>query len=592
MKLLVFLESKEQFEEFEKIRQAYKDYAIIYCALSPFVMPHLDSKGISYVIPENFYRSEELSAIRQDTQRFVNSVVDTLDRISIGYSKKTIGIELKAGTYFEHLLWVLISGVHSKIFQLKKVISATSPDAIVGFGSVKELPLEMDFIFGAKESLYGLILSAMEGNIKIIKYSVNAQKSNIRAAIKEFLLDKLPILLILRMYGFKKGIHHILPSFGKKSVLVLGSVYNWVDVMERRTFRETFSIRYFLRARIPHKVKNYSLDGIDMPSLSFIFMGVDYGGLIDRQISLILRSIKFFSSRYRKVSELIDKVSGVFTCGYWYPLLSFVAHIAFIKGKPVICWSHGESGNRKTYGMVEGELRFTTAYFAFGEGSKAHYENEIKNLGFSGRTIAVGSPELDRLKETLSESISGSYILYATTNFYMNWFYLGFDPPFSDNSYYRTVKTILSYLESIDEAVLWKKHPMPIMGDIPIKPLSPYIRVQSEGRFSELISGARAIVIDCPATTFYEACLTEKPIFVTIKHLDFIPEALLLLKKRAVCTDTPEELISRLDGFLKTGKYPADTKNREYIRAYGTHLDDGNSAKRAEAECVKIIKRA
>lgn len=595
MKLLVFLESKEQFGEFEKIRQAYKDYEIIYCALSPFAISFLESKGIRYVLPEDFYKPEELSGIRQDTKRFVNSVVSLLDRISVDYSKKAIGIELKAGIYFEYLLWVLISGIHSKIFQLKKVISAIAPDCIMGFKS-QGLPLERDFIFNMKESLYVLLLEAMEGNIKIIpklRDAGNTQKSDIKTALKEFLIDKLPALLILRMYGIKKGIRHILPSFGKKkNVLVLGSVYNWLDVMGRRTFRETFGVRYFMRGTIPHKIKKYSLDGIDEPRLKFVFMGVDYSLLINEQIMLILKSIKFFSAHYKKKSRLIDKVSLVFTCGYPYPLLSFIAHIASLKKKPVICWSHGESGNRKTYGMTEGELRFTTDYFAFGEGSRAYYEGEVKGFDTPKRVIAIGSSELDSLKKRVSRGITDGYILYATSTFYMNWFYLGFDPPFSDNLYYRTVKTIISYLDGLNQDVLWKKHPMPLMGDIPIKPLSPNIRVQSEGRFSDLLSGARAIVIDCPTTTFYEACLTEKPIFVTIKHLDYTHEALSLLKKRAVCTETAEELVKKLDEFLKIGSYPADTKNREFIRAYGTHLDDGRSAERAEAECVKIIKRA
>lgn len=33
--------------------------------------------------------------------------------------------------------------------------------------------------------------------------------------------------------------------------------------------------------------------------------------------------------------------------------------------------------------------------------------------------------------------------------------------------------------------------------------------------------------------------------------------------------------------YLENGRYPADVNNRDFVKAFGTHLDDGRSAERA-----------
>jgi hypothetical protein len=60
-----------------------------------------------------------------------------------------------------------------------------------------------------------------------------------------------------------------------------------------------------------------------------------------------------------------------------------------------------------------------------------------------------------------------------------------------------------------------------------------------------------------------------------------VPHAKTILKKRAVVRDTVSELIQEIDLFLKSGIYKASYYNREYVKAYFTHLDDGGSVDRA-----------
>jgi hypothetical protein len=62
-----------------------------------------------------------------------------------------------------------------------------------------------------------------------------------------------------------------------------------------------------------------------------------------------------------------------------------------------------------------------------------------------------------------------------------------------------------------------------------------------------------------------------------------------LLRKRAIISYTPEELLESVDLYFKKGIYNADVNNREFVVAYGSHNDDGKAISRAACELNKII---
>jgi len=54
-----------------------------------------------------------------------------------------------------------------------------------------------------------------------------------------------------------------------------------------------------------------------------------------------------------------------------------------------------------------------------------------------------------------------------------------------------------------------------------------------------------------------------------------------MLSKRAVTADNTGDLILALQGFVESGVNPADVSDKSFLKAYGTHLNDGESASRA-----------
>jgi hypothetical protein len=114
-------------------------------------------------------------------------------------------------------------------------------------------------------------------------------------------------------------------------------------------------------------------------------------------------------------------------------------------------------------------------------------------------------------------------------------------------------------------------------------------RIGGEVRISDLICKAKAIVIDTPTTTLLQAAFTNAPVFVLTRFIKFTEHAMGLLRRRAVTADSTRELVGKLNEYVKTGRYPADVFDREFIKAYGTHLDDGKSSERAADAVLGII---
>jgi hypothetical protein len=118
------------------------------------------------------------------------------------------------------------------------------------------------------------------------------------------------------------------------------------------------------------------------------------------------------------------------------------------------------------------------------------------------------------------------------------------------------------------------------------------INIIRNPQFARLLQSHDAVLIDSPTTTLLQAIATRLPVFVLTSVISPPRAHLPLLMQRAVCADNAETLINRLELYLQTGDYTADRDDREYMKLYGTHLDDGKSSQRALAILEKTLKGA
>ena len=113
---------------------------------------------------------------------------------------------------------------------------------------------------------------------------------------------------------------------------------------------------------------------------------------------------------------------------------------------------------------------------------------------------------------------------------------------------------------------------------------------------SQLVWAVDAIILDHALTALGEALLTRKRIIVydggqpTSELVP--PESKVLLRKRAIVGDTPDEFVNQVRSFLEAGDFSEVSEpDDEFLCAYGTYLNDGRSAERA-AEVILEITRA
>ena len=109
----------------------------------------------------------------------------------------------------------------------------------------------------------------------------------------------------------------------------------------------------------------------------------------------------------------------------------------------------------------------------------------------------------------------------------------------------------------------------------------------------EILHVADLFVIDCPTTVLLEALTTNKKIIVAaFKDFSRIdPKAVTLLRKRTVLSETKEEFLRNIELALQKEDWNLpEPVDREFMKAYGTHLDDGRSAERTFSHLLRLMQ--
>jgi hypothetical protein len=269
---------------------------------------------------------------------------------------------------------------------------------------------------------------------------------------------------------------------------------------------------------------------------------------------------------------------------------------------PVVTWQLGNYGYIDQPMISYLDIMVPDAHMVFGKGVARTYRKEAKEHGTE--LVPIGSAFLESARSPKAARRArkfagkGKTVLFVTTNYYQNGLYISFPPPFSDNLYWRTQRSIMDALgkrEGLD--IIVKLHPSHTYRESPI---TSYARrkgysckfVRGECYFRELLPLADAIVTDFPTTTLLESLMTDKPVFVYGGHLKIHQDALEVLKKRVFYSDNLAMFTRMIGDYLsgKPGRQP-DSSNKEFIRSYGTGgFSEGTAAERAAAFVKNIIK--
>ena len=113
--------------------------------------------------------------------------------------------------------------------------------------------------------------------------------------------------------------------------------------------------------------------------------------------------------------------------------------------------------------------------------------------------------------------------------------------------------------------------------------------------FRDFLHDADLFIMDHPSTTLVQALTTNKKIILYADRtfLRFDPHALELVKKRAVFSETREHFFKDMERVLGKDDWALpEPVNDEFLRGYGTYLNDGQSAERAVQTLIDLARKS
>jgi len=276
---------------------------------------------------------------------------------------------------------------------------------------------------------------------------------------------------------------------------------------------------------------------------------------------------------------------------------------------PVIGWHHGPYHVKNTIFSIDYDDFCVSDYFlTYGKDSERLCKTNADLFGC--KLITTGSAMLDFLRDNAASkgninilkilgvskaSDDAKILLYALAPYYFNNQYNATFPPFSPNLLYRTHKQMLTGLTGITSCVkIIKLHPSKECNVREVRDLiadqsDESILIISHKSIIDLLPYVSCVVVDQPQTVVIQAIAAGLPVFALLNHLKLDAYTETLLRQRVVCSHSPEELLSSVKTFIETGFYGADMNDEQYLKEYGTYLNDGNSAERAAAVLAGLI---
>jgi hypothetical protein len=186
-------------------------------------------------------------------------------------------------------------------------------------------------------------------------------------------------------------------------------------------------------------------------------------------------------------------------------------------------------------------------------------------------------------------------ILYVTTNYYRNSFYINSPSILQDIRYWESQKKILDVLGKTNLPTAFKLHPV----QNEIAHFHQYVESQGYGNidiihnqrsFLDLLVRADIVVLDYPTTTLLHAIASGKIVFVLLNQAILSEHAKKLLEKRVFCADNTDDLASMI--YRHINKIPLDqapdVHNTEFLEQFGICKKDSQVADRAVASLEKI----
>ena len=596
---LLLLESGVQYEAYVAQRERLETHELLICCLSVAVVDYCQKNGLRYILPEDCYTDEENNHYRDFSEQKIRGLVKRLN----DYYHEKIGAKdgflFDMGNYHFFMLYHFFGALHYRSFLLWKVIEKHNVDRILIPQEPKAADLTRPFPVSQYPNCYLELCRNSVYKKMIIPFPVETavvrQYRTLRTVIRSALSKRLRKFRVFNDY-----LNHVQNNiavkpwrllFGRSNtdILLLDMAGPWKYVFPDPRLK--YRVSAFSEPDEVNIPPNYVKDWFsEWFNWADVFCGFKVSALGYYEMARIKILAERFIASHKATLRRLKNQKAVIYAVAPYAWEQYLLSVAKHLGIPRVCFQHGEMSLYYPGLWNEAsELLYISHYFSFGEQVSTEKANSAAGVQGFKEAVSIGSPALDTLKN--KSAAGGSYILYASSKLFD--YGVGFVSRYCDKSVKDNQTLLVDYFEQYLQlnpgtAVIWKHNQERLTGQPP-KTVKKIQIIREEKTFTELLPAASIVILDRPSTTSLEACMTDKPLFVLIANRNWYPLPEQLLKKRAVIAHTPNQLRDAIDNYLTKGVYPADVRNREFVRAYGCHLDDGLSACRAADELLRLI---
>ncbi len=593
---LLLLEGPGGYEAYLEHKSRLEPHKLIVCCLSVDALSYCEDQNIRYVLPEDFFTEEESSECRERSERAIRGLVKQLNEYYRERADPHGGFRFDVGNYHYFMLTYLLSTLHYRCFFLSRVIEALRVDKLL-IARRAEPAEAKRFPVGQDTNCYLDLCLNSDHKDKVIplieREQVARPRESVRTVLRRAVSTRMRAIgtvdrVMSRLRAnLPVNVRDTVLGRARADILLVGAAGPWKHVFDDRTLAsrvDTVAQKpEFARAPVP---KNWFADWFKWDGR---FCGFNLSALCGQEMARVKALSESMIAGHRDAVSRLRRYHAIIYSVSPHPLEQYLLSVGKHLGIPRICYQHGEMSLYPNGLWNEAsELLYCSHYFSFGDQVSLEKRTSASKVPGFRLAISIGSPALERLRR--SAPPGNGHILYASSK-YLDWG-SGFLPRYVDVHVYRNQQLLIAYFEDMirrapEMRVIWKLNP-----ELATRRSVTADRVtviRDERTFVDLLPDARFVILDRPSTTALEVCMTDKPLFVSLANRNWYPLPESLLRKRAVIASTADELVASIDRYLQTGYYPADVTNREFVRAYGSHLDDGGAARRAADELMKLV---
>lgn len=629
MKRLLLFETAPQIKKLLS-HYAADDPGNIWVALSPEADYAAECAGLTYRQVEEFYDETKLIALGIENYRTVGDFCDTVDRLLQDYLCDIPEIKYISTHQAFHSWKTLFDAIIDRTFALKAVVEAVSPDEIVSFRDVT-IERRDGFTFSSG-SAFRSVLPVVAGyyDIKLTQIPATLLDWQSLTGWRQkaaWLVHRLPggVYIATRLTWLKRKRPEKIPAEPDKGqptlvaadaghdvdlvverwraenagpVIMLGDVFGSykAPTPEKRLLKKKLNEMWYSEECQQKLAPFFNINEFDCypvvrPRLHFYFS------------RFLPRSLEWASF----VRQVLENTSRSVVLSNLEPVACEVARQL---GIPSVTHQHGGLCGYAEAPIYEHmELYPGDYFFCYGEGIVRFLEKPVASAYRStekhrARPVAVGSAALDSIAQVKvgtppnyppNQTRKSRKVIYAPSSLMGDWRHHTYHSH-PDIWYWRLEQEAIKIFGRFpDIKCIAKLYPR----EFTTNPLDdwfrqntlPNVKIVRDLPFTDFLNDADLFIIDCPTTTLVQAVPTNKKIILYTDRAFFRldPRALELLKKRVVFSDSKEQFLEDIERVLGEDDWTLpEPVNDEFLKGYGTHLNDGRSAERAVRVLVDL----